>query len=131
IRTADPRNRRRRNHRRSTPVRRPRSRPRDCGHRTPRPGEDMMSQASDMQRPDPGMGIRLALDLGPIVVYFAAFALTHHNIYVATGLFMAVTAIAMVVSLVRFGKVSPIQIFSAVMVLVLGGLTIWLHKDWI
>ncbi|HWI86762.1 MAG TPA: septation protein IspZ, partial [Sphingomonas sp.] len=28
-------------------------------------------------------------------------------------------------------KVSPIQIFSAMMVLILGGLTIWLHKDWI
>ena len=80
---------------------------------------------------DPGMGVRLALDLGPIMVYFAAFALTHQNIYIATALFMGVTAIAMVVSLVRFGKVSPIQIFSAVMVLVLGGLTIWLHKDWI
>jgi intracellular septation protein len=44
---------------------------------------------------------------------------------------MAVTAVAMVISLVRFGKVTPIQIFSAAMVLVLGGLTIWLHKDWI
>jgi len=42
-----------------------------------------------------------------------------------------VTAIAMLVSLVRFGKVSPIQIFSAIMVLILGGLTIWLHKDWL
>lgn len=80
---------------------------------------------------DPGVGMRLALDLGPIAVYFIAFALSGHNIYLSTALFMAVTAIAMVVSLLRFGKVSPIQIFSAVMVLVLGGLTIWLHKDWI
>jgi len=80
---------------------------------------------------DPGIGMRLALDLGPLVVYFIAFAATGHNIYIATALFMGVTAIAMIVSLVRFGKISPIQIFSAVMVLILGGLTIWLHKDWI
>jgi intracellular septation protein len=90
-----------------------------------------MNGSTGAKRPDPGMGMRLALDLGPIVVYFAAFTLSGHNIYIATGLFMAVTAIAMVVSLIRFGKVSPIQIFSAAMVLVLGGLTIWLHKDWI
>jgi intracellular septation protein len=80
---------------------------------------------------EPGVGMRLALDLGPLAVYFAAFSFSGHNIYLATGLFMAVTAVAMIVSLIRFGKISPIQIFSAVMVLILGGLTIWLHKDWI
>ena len=80
---------------------------------------------------EPGVAMRLALDLGPLAVYFAAFSFSGHNIYLATGLFMAVTAVAMIVSLIRFGKVSPIQIFSAVMVLILGGLTIWLHKDWI
>lgn len=80
---------------------------------------------------EPGVGMRLALDLGPLAVYFAAFSFSGHNIYLATGLFMAVTGVAMIVSLIRFGKVSPIQIFSAVMVLILGGLTIWLHKDWI
>ena len=90
-----------------------------------------MNKVSEGGRPDPGMGMRLALDLGPIVVYFAAFTLTGQNIYIATSLFMAVTAVAMVISLVRFGKITPIQIFSAAMVLVLGGLTIWLHKEWI
>ena len=80
---------------------------------------------------DPGIGMRLALDLGPLVVYFATYALSHHNIFLSTAVFMGVTAIAMLVSLIRFGKISPIQIFSAIMVLILGGLTIWLHKDWI
>jgi intracellular septation protein len=80
---------------------------------------------------DPGVGMRLALDLGPLVVYFITFAVTGHNIYLSTAVFMGVTAVAMLVSLIRFGKISPIQIFSAIMVLILGGLTIWLHKDWI
>ena len=78
-----------------------------------------------------GMGMRLTLDLGPLAVYFGAYALTHHNIFLATGLFMAATLVAMLVSLVRFGHVSAIQVFSAVMVLLLGGLTLWLHQDWI
>lgn len=80
---------------------------------------------------DPGIAMRLALDLGPLAVYFATYALSGHNIFLSTAVFMGVTAVAMLISLLRFGKVSPIQIFSAIMVLVLGGLTIWLHKDWI
>lgn len=78
-----------------------------------------------------GMAMRLTLDLGPLAGYFAAYSLSHHNIFLATGLFMGLTALAMLVSLLRYGKVSAIQCFSAVMVLVLGGLTIWLHQDWI
>ena len=78
-----------------------------------------------------GMGMRLALDLGPLVVYFLSFALTRHDIFAATGLFIVATGVAMAVSRWRFGTVSAIQIFSGAMVLVLGGLTIWLHKDWI
>jgi intracellular septation protein len=80
---------------------------------------------------DTGIGMRLALDLGPLAVYFAAYSWSGKDIFLATGLFIAATAVAMIVSLLRYGKVSPIQVFSAIMVLLLGGLTIWLHKDWI
>lgn len=80
---------------------------------------------------DAGIGMRLALDLGPLAVYFAAYTWSGHDIFLATALFMGTTAVAMVLSLVRYGRVSPIQVFSAIMVLLLGGLTIWLHKDWI
>ena len=87
--------------------------------------------ASKIKPTEPGIGMRLALDLGPLVVYFATYALTKHDIFVSTAVFMGVTAVAMLVSLIRFGKVSPIQIFSAIMVLILGGLTLWLKQDWI
>ena len=87
--------------------------------------------ASPTKPDEPGVGMRLALDLGPLVVYFATYAATKHDIFISTAVFMGVTAVAMLVSLIRFGKISPIQIFSAIMVLILGGLTIWLHKDWI
>jgi intracellular septation protein len=78
-----------------------------------------------------GMGMRLALDLGPLAVYFAAYSFSHHNIFLSTGLFMVATLVAMGVSWMRYGKISAIQCFSALMVLVLGGLTIVLHQEWI
>jgi intracellular septation protein len=88
-----------------------------------------MSSASVSK--EPGIGMRLALDLGPLAVYFAAYSLSGKDIFLATALFMGVTGLAMILSLVLYRKISPIQIFSAIMVLLLGGLTIWLHKDWI
>ena len=78
-----------------------------------------------------GPAMRLALDLGPLAIYFLAYSLTGKNIFVATGIFMAATLVAMLYSLARYRHVSPIQWFSAIMVLLLGGLTIWLHKEWI
>jgi intracellular septation protein len=81
-------------------------------------------------RPEPAPLVRLALDLGPVAIYFLAYTLTGKNIFVATGIFMAATATAMLVSQIRYGRISPMQWFSSAMVLVLGGLTIWLQQDW-
>jgi intracellular septation protein len=81
-------------------------------------------------KPEPGALLRLALDLGPLAIYFAAYSLSGKNIFVATGVFMAATGAAMLFSLMRFGRISPMQVFSAVMVLILGGLTLWFHQDW-
>ena len=74
-------------------------------------------------------GLRLALDLGPLLIFFAAFYFTGKNVFLATGLFMAATAFAMIVSVMKTGKVSAMLLFSGVMVLGFGGLTIWLHDE--
>jgi intracellular septation protein len=84
---------------------------------------------SSANKPEPSPMLRLALDLGPVVVYFAAFAVLK-NVFAATGIFMAATGAAMLFSVIRFGRISPMQWFSSAMVLVLGGLTLWLHQDW-
>lgn len=76
-----------------------------------------------------GAGTRLALDLGPLAVFFAAYYFTGKNVFVATGIFMAATAIAMLVSVFKTGKVSAMLLFSGIMVLGFGSLTIWLHDD--
>lgn len=74
-------------------------------------------------------GLRLALDLGPLIVFFAAYYFTDKNVFVATAIFMAATALAMLVSMIKTGKVSAMLLFSGVMVLGFGGLTIWLHDE--
>jgi len=78
-------------------------------------------------RPEPGPAARLLIDLGPLVVFFAANA--WRGIIVATGAFMAAIVASVVVSLVRYRRVSPMLWFSAGMVLILGGLTLWLHNE--
>jgi intracellular septation protein len=88
---------------------------------------------SDTARTTPaeekGAGTRLLLDLGPLLVFFVAYWLTGKNIILATGVFMAATASAMVFSRIKIGRISPMLWFSGVMVLGFGGLTIWLHDD--
>ena len=76
----------------------------------------------------PGAGARLAIDLGPLVIFFAVNFLTG-DIIKATGAFMAAIVAAIVVSRVRYRHISPMLWFSAIMVLVLGGITIWLHDE--
>lgn len=80
-------------------------------------------------RKDVSPGLRLALDLGPLLVFFAAYYFTAKNVFVATGIFMAATAVAMLISVFKTGKVSAMLLFSGVMVLGFGGLTIWLHDE--
>jgi intracellular septation protein len=70
---------------------------------------------------------RLVIDLGPLVVFFAANAL--RGIFAATAAFMAAILVAVVVSLVRYRRVSALLWFSAFMVVVLGGLTLYFHDE--
>jgi intracellular septation protein len=61
------------------------------------------------------------------VVFFAVNAWL--GIFAATGAFMAAITAAMLVSKLKYRHISPLLWFSAAMVLVLGGLTLWLHNE--
>jgi intracellular septation protein len=76
---------------------------------------------------EPGPMARLMIDLGPLVVFFAVNAWL--GIFAATGAFMAAITAAMLVSKLKYRHISPLLWFSAVMVLLLGGLTLWLHDE--
>jgi len=81
------------------------------------------------ERKEPGAGARLLIDLAPLLVFFVANYF--RGIFTATAAFMAAITLAVIVSLVRYRRVSALLWFSAFMVLVLGGLTIWLHQEWV
>jgi intracellular septation protein len=71
--------------------------------------------------------IRLLLDLGPLVLFFIAFQLA--DIYVATGVFMAAFLVAVAASWLMIRHVPTMTWFSGALVLVFGGLTLWLHDE--
>ena len=69
----------------------------------------------------------LWVDLGPLGVFLLAYWLT--NVWVATIAFMLATLAALIWSKLRHGSVSALLMFSGVMVLFFGGMTIWLHDE--
>ena len=84
-------------------------------------------------RAEPQGGAKLLIDLGPLLVFFLvnffAPVPTFMKIFVATGAFMAAMIAAMLFSAIRYRSISPLLWFSGVMVVLLGGLTIWLHDE--
>ncbi|GAB4228748.1 MAG: septation protein A [Methyloligellaceae bacterium] len=70
---------------------------------------------------------KLALDLGPLLVFFAINAT--YGIFAATAVFMAAVIAALVASRVLLGAISPMPVVTAVLVLVFGGLTLYLHDE--
>ena len=76
---------------------------------------------------NPGALAKLAIDLGPLIVFFAVNA--WQGIFTATLAFMIAMAVAMLVSLIRYRHISPLLWFSGVMVLIFGGLTLALHSE--
>lgn len=71
--------------------------------------------------------LKLALEVGPLVVFFIANQ--RAGIYAATGLFMAAVLVSLAVSYVLTRHLPVMPMVSAVVVLVFGGLTLWLHDD--
>jgi len=98
-----------------------------------------MSQPETAEQPGrepaagPGAGARLLIDLGPLLIFFVTnfFAPVPDTlkIFVATGAFMIAMMLAMLISQLRYRHISPLLWFSGLMVVVLGGLTIWLHNE--
>jgi len=69
--------------------------------------------------------LKLALELGPLLVFFVANA--HWNVFVGTAAFMAAVVVALVVSYSLTHSVPMMALLSTVVVIVFGGLTLILH----
>jgi intracellular septation protein len=70
---------------------------------------------------------KLAVDLGPLLIFFAAYS--RWDIYVGTAAFMAATAAAMAAAWALTRHIPAMTWFSAALVGVFGGLTLWLHDE--
>ena len=78
-------------------------------------------------------GLRMAIDFGPLIVFFAVNFLAGgeqiSRVVTATVAFMAATGAAMAVSRWKAGHISPMLWMSGGLVLVFGGLTIYFHDE--
>jgi intracellular septation protein len=70
---------------------------------------------------------KLAVELGPLLIFFGVNAAA--GIFAGTAAFMAATVISLGFAWLRYHKVPVMPLVSAVIVLVFGGLTLYLHDD--
>lgn len=69
----------------------------------------------------------MALDFGPLLIFFLTYKFV--GVFAGTAAFMAAITVAVIVSRVKLGKVSPMLWLSAVLVLFFGSLTIYFHDE--
>lgn len=84
-----------------------------------------MSDVSKKSEPHPLF--KVATELGPLIVFFIANA--KFNLFVATGAFMVAIVAAVIASYAVTKHVPLMAIVTAVIVLVFGGLTLFLHDE--
>ena len=68
---------------------------------------------------------RFALDIGPLAIFFAVLRLS--DIFAATAVFMVAIVTALVIGFLIERRLSPMPIVTGVVVLIFGGLTLYLH----
>lgn len=78
-------------------------------------------------KPAHGGTLSLALDFGPLLVFFLSYKFL--GMIAGTAAFMAAIVVAVIVSKWKLGKVSPMLWLSAMLVLFFGGLTIYFHDQ--
>jgi intracellular septation protein len=69
--------------------------------------------------------LKLALDLGPLILFFVANS--RYGIFAATATFMVAVVAALIVSYAMIRRLPIMPVVTAIIVLVFGGLTLVLH----
>jgi intracellular septation protein len=77
------------------------------------------------ERPQLNPMLKLALDLGPLVLFFLANA--RYGIFTATAAFMVAVLAALLVSYAMTRRLPIMPVVTAIIVVVFGGLTLILH----
>jgi intracellular septation protein len=86
------------------------------------------NQRSEAAQP----GAKLLIDFGPLIAFFVTYYVAERyqpeaGIYWATGVLMVATVAALATSRLLFGRFSVPPLVTAALVVVFGGLTIWLQ----
>lgn len=79
-----------------------------------------------MSKPAPPW-LKPAVDYGPLVAFFAAYWLG--DLFIATAAIMIATTIAIILSLAVERRMPVMPVVTAAIVLVFGGLTLWLNDE--
>ena len=77
--------------------------------------------------PAPSVLLKLAIELGPLLVFFGTNAAA--GIYAGTAAFMAATLVSLLAAWFSYHKLPIMPIVSGVIVLVFGGLTLYLRDE--
>lgn len=84
--------------------------------------------------------LKLALEVGPVLLYFLAYQYfqdrpiviggeTYGAVVAATALFVPLMLAALVISWRLTGTLPRMAVFTAIVVVIFGGLTVWLNDD--
>jgi intracellular septation protein len=84
--------------------------------------------------------VKPVLEMGPVVLFFIAYSRikdreftilgeTYEGFIVATALFIPVLLLSTLILYILTGKLSKMQIFTALLVVVFGGLGIWFNDE--
>jgi intracellular septation protein len=79
------------------------------------------------EKPQLNPFVKIALDLGPLVLFF--FANSRFGIFTATATFMVAVLAALAASYVLTRRLPIMPVVTAIIVLIFGGLTLILHND--
>ncbi|MGH6864909.1 MAG: septation protein A [Methyloceanibacter sp.] len=88
---------------------------------------DTATTSGAISRSEPPTPMKLAIELGPLLVFFGVNAAA--GIFAGTAAFMAATVISLGFAWLRFHKVPAMPLVSAVIVLLFGGLTLYLQDE--
>ena len=84
--------------------------------------------------------LKAVLEFGPVLAFFVGYLFLRESVFeiagrpyegfiVLTGIFIPVFALASLLMWRLVGRISRIQIFTLVLVVVFGGLTVWLNDE--
>jgi intracellular septation protein len=79
------------------------------------------------QAPKMGQGLKLLIEMGPLVAFFIAN--WKAGIFWGTAIFMVATVIALAVSWIMTRKIAMVPLVSAIFVALFGALTLYLQSD--